>query len=402
MNSKSLFLSFLAALAVFAAACSKVDPETVPDDSKDVEQVDENPAVKAAVKSLSDAASSKAPMLSGIEVWQDGYNSSGAWLRNSTKDTRHQMWSVTKTFTGAAVGMVIGEGKLSLTDNVAAMFPDEVSLAEKSVTSSGEMMTDSEKANLEALTVKDLLTMSDGHGSDPTVEYAKKYSASLLLNWNKYIASDGVNVTSILDDQNTTIADLFFQHPFKYVPGSSFEYDSFASCLLSEIVKAKTGENTADYLNTRLFKPLGLDAPVWDDVQSVSAGGWGLHLTTGEMISFGRLLLQGGIQDGKQIIPSGFLAEALSRQAIVVKDSKKDYRTDSYGYQVWTRNDGSLYMAKGLFGQYIIVIPENKTVIALTTDFEISLSSVSSILLGQVSDGSEALDLVWKYVIPVL
>ena len=55
-------------------------------------------------------------------------------MNGTDKDTRHQMWSVTKTFTSMAVGIAVGEGKLNLSDKVAPMFPEEVAEAEKDAT----------------------------------------------------------------------------------------------------------------------------------------------------------------------------------------------------------------------------------------------------------------------------
>ena len=400
MNRKFIF-ALVASFAILAAGCGKED--TVPSDGgQKSEQLSENSKIKSAVEALAGEASTVSPMLSGIEVWQDGYLASGAWFRNSTKDTRHQMWSVTKTFTGIAIGMAVSEGKLSLDDKVADLFPDEVALAKKSETSEGKMMTAEEISHLEALTVRNLLTMTDGHITDPTIEYGKAYLPSLLAGWNKYVTSSGVNATAILDDKNTTIADLFFQHPFKAAPGTTFQYDTFASCLLSEIIFKKTGEDLGTYLYTRLFKPLGLNQPAWDTVQGTSAGGWGLHLTTDEMTAFGRLLVQGGKYDGKQIIPADYLKEALSSHILTYMNSGTNYVTDGYGYQIRTRKDGTLYMAVGLFGQYIIMIPEKKAVIAVTSDYELNVVTLAAMASGGDYSDTPAMDLVWKHIIPVL
>ena len=363
-NIKFLY-STLLALALLASSCSKdnLDPAPeLPEPGKE-ERLAENPKLKSAVRTMmSEAAKMTDATLNGVAVWQEGYAPSGAWGKGADNATRRQMWSVTKTFTSMAVGIAVGEGKLSLSEKVAPMFPEEVAAAEKN-------MTDAQRANLEALTVRHLLIMANGHKKDPTIEYATEY---------------------------------FKKDPFGC-------YDSFSSCILSEIITKKTGETMADYLYTRMFKPLGLDKPEWEDIQGVTAGGWGLHLSTDEMLSFGRLLLDGGKWNGQQIIPAYYLNEAVKDQIKDRMNYGQNYSTTGYGYQIRTRSDGSFYMAVGLFGQYIVVLPEKKAVIALTSAMPFDadnilkdLSKVMDMLNGNLDSSVKPLELAWKYIVPEL
>lgn len=153
--NKRFFYGVLTAVALMAAGCSKDNTDPVPDPGTG-EQLVENPKVRAAVRTMMSEAARTESTLNGVAVWQEGYASSGEWPKGSDNDTRRQMWSVTKTFTSMAVGIAVGEGKLSLSEKVAPMFPEEVAEAEKN-------MTDAQKANLEALTVRHLLIMANGH-----------------------------------------------------------------------------------------------------------------------------------------------------------------------------------------------------------------------------------------------
>ena len=331
--------------------------------------------------------------LSGIEVWQEGYKPSGAWLNGTSSNTRHQMWSVTKTFTGMAIGMAVNEGKISISDKVAPMFSEEISL-------SGIAGEELERVN--ELTVKDLLTMTDGHSEDAVVTAAKTYSLSLLkyLKVGHDYSEDLAEVlTDVLKDIDKTIPQLFFDADFTEEPGDDFVYDTFASCLLAEILRQRTGQDIHEYLDSRLFKPLGFGSTLtWDKVQGSSAGGWGLHLTTGEMITFGRLLMDGGKWDGSQIIPSEWVSSAMSPQ---VNFSGDGYSATGYGYQIWRIRD--VWLCSGLFGQYIAIIPEKKAVIAITTDYPLTSSALLPLINDQSqADGSAALSLAWKYIVPAL
>lgn len=395
------FYGLLVTVALLAVGCSKESADPVPEPGAEG-QLAENPKVKAAVKTMVSAAAKTEATLNAVEVWQEGYATSGAWVNGTDKDTRHQMWSVTKTFTSMAVGIAVGEGKLNLSDKVAPMFPEEVAEAEKN-------MTEEQKANLEALTVRDLLIMANGHRKDPTVEYAMEYFKKNPVGTLRYVHNEWVDVSGLLTKFDATLPGLFFEYPFDATPGQEFCYDSFSSCMLSEIITRKTGETMADYLYTRMFKPLGLDRPEWEDIHGITAGGWGLHLTTSEMLTFGRLLLDGGKWNGRRIIPEDYLNAAIKDRIKDGMNRGQDYATTGYGYQMRTREDGSLYMAVGLFGQYIVMIPDKKAVIALTSAMPFDadnilgdLSKVMDLLNGNVDSGGKPLELAWKYIVPEL
>ena len=400
LNNRFIY-GLLVALALLAVGCSKESTDPVPGPGTETE-LSENPKVKTAIKTMVSAATKTDATLNGVAVWQEGYAPSGAWLGGTDKDTRHQMWSVTKTFTSMAIGIAVGEGKLSLSEKVAPMFPDVVAKAEES-------MSDQQKSNLDALTVKDLLIMANGHKKDPTVEYAMKYFKKNPVGTLRYVHNEWVDVSGLLTKFDATLPGLFFEYPFDAAPGTKFCYDSFSSCILSEIITKKTGETMADYLYERMFKPLGLDKPEWEDVHGITAGGWGLHLTTDEMLTFGRLLLNGGKWNGQQIIPEDYLKTAIKD---MIKDNMnrgQDYATTGYGYQMRTRTDGSLYMAVGLFGQYIVMIPNKKAVIALTSAMPFDadnilsdLSKVMDLLNGDLDSSVKPLELAWKYIVPKL
>lgn len=400
LNIKFLY-SVLLVSVLFIAGCSKDSLDPTPEPGGE-EQIQEKAALKEAVKSMMSEASGLETTLNGVAVWQEGYASSGAWSGKSGRETRRQMWSVTKTFTSMAVGIAVGEGRLSLSEKVAPLFPEEVAEAE-------ETMTEQSKANLEALTVRDLLIMANGHRKDPTIEYARKYFTKDPFGSLKYIHNEWVDVSGLLEKNGETLPGLFFEYPFEAVPGERFCYDSFSSCMLSEILTKKTGETMADYLYSRMFKPLGLDKPEWEDINGVTAGGWGLHLNTDEMLTFGRLLLDGGKWNGNQIIPEDYLRDAVTDRIKDRMNGGKDYSTTGYGYQVRTREDGSLYMAVGLFGQYIVVIPDKRAVIALTSAMPFDagnilgdLPKIMDLLNGNLEPSVKPLELAWKHIVPVL
>ena len=73
--------------------------------------------------------------------------------------------------------------------------------------------------------------------------------------------------------------------------------------MLSAIVQKLTGQKVLDYLTPRLFEPLNIAVPEWEESpQGINTGGWGLQLKTEDMAKFGQLFLQKGKWNGKQLV----------------------------------------------------------------------------------------------------
>jgi Beta-lactamase len=272
------------------------------------------------------------------EGWWDPYKPS----------LRHTLYSATKTFTSTAVGFAVSENKLKLSDKVISFFPNDLP-----VTIS---------ANLDALTVKDVLIMSDGMDPEPSALAGKS------KNWVK----------------------AFLTTPIVFKPGTVFLYNSIGTFMLSAIVQKVTGQKVIDYLKPRLFDPLGISGMDWEEnLMSVNTGGWGLRVKTEDMAKLGQLYLQKGVWNGTQLIPASWIEEATTAKIIqhpTMPQSKKDSNDweQGYGYQIWRSRHHS-YRADGAFGQYILVLPELDAVIAIQEE---------------TPSMQDELNLVWDYLLP--
>ena len=271
------------------------------------------------------------------------------WWNPYRSDLKHTMYSVSKSFTATAIGFAIAEKKLSVNDKVISFFPDE--------------LPDTVSPYLATLRVKDLLSMSVGMAPDPTGEIAANHD-----DWIK----------------------AFFKTPIINEPGTKFLYNSAASFMLSAIVQKVTGEKTLDYLQIKLFNPLGIQGLDWEvNPQGINTGGWGLRLKTEDMAKFGQLFLQKGMWNGKQILPQEWVTEA-STKKIDQDPSAPQARKDSsdwlqgYCYQMW-RCRNNEYRGDGAFGQYIIVLPDKDAVIIVTSE---------------TTNMQSELNLVWKHLLP--
>lgn len=248
------------------------------------------------------------------------------WWNPYKPDYKHIMYSVSKTLTSMAIGMAIAEGRLSIDDKVISFFPDD--------------LPDTVSANLAAMTVKNLLTMTAGQ--DPPASIKS-------------------------DSQNWVRA--FLAAPVVDKPGSRFVYNSSATYMVSAIFHKVMGQRVFDYLKDRIFDPLSItDIDSEVDPMGIDVGGWGMRIRTEDMAKIGQLLLQKGRWNGKQLIPEQWIAEASAAQVLPdasIEPSERDDWSLGYGYQIW-RSMYNSYRADGAHGQYILVMPDKGVVIIMT------------------------------------
>ncbi|WP_143822365.1 serine hydrolase domain-containing protein [Mucilaginibacter pedocola] len=273
------------------------------------------------------------------------------WWNPYEAKLRHTLYSCSKSFTSTAIGFAVSEKRLTVNDKVVSFFPDK--------------LPDTIPAHLAALTVKDLLTMSVGQEQDPTFAVA-----STQEDWVKG----------------------FLALPIANKPGTKFLYNSLATFMLSAIVQKVTGQKEVDYLKPRLFEPLGIKGQDWEvNKQGINTGGWGLRVQTEALAKMGQLYLQKGKWQGKQVLPAAWVEEATTAkidQAPGAPQSKKDSSDwmQGYCYQFW-RCRNNAFRADGAFGQYIVVMPDQDAVIAITSESP---------------DMQGELNLVWKYLLPAM
>jgi CubicO group peptidase (beta-lactamase class C family) len=296
----------------------------------------------SGVLSFVQAADEQIEGLHSFILVRHGHVVAEGWWSPYDASSRHQLYSLTKSFTSTAVGLAVADGKLTLDDPVLPMFPDDAP-AEPS-------------ENMKAMRVRDLLSMSTGHHAEAPFRAEP--------HWVR----------------------AFLAQPVFHKPGTFFLYNTPASNTLASIVRKAVGANVLDYLRPRLFDPLGIDDPRWDlDPQGLPIGGYGLYLRTEEIARFGQLYLQKGQWRGKQIVPAAWVEAATSRQVSNGSKPESDWE-QGYGYQFW-RCRHRAYRADGAFGQFCVVLPEQDAVVAITSGVK-SLQAV--------------LDVVWDRLLPAL
>jgi CubicO group peptidase (beta-lactamase class C family) len=271
------------------------------------------------------------------------------WWKPYAPELTHSMYSTTKSFTATAIGLAVGEDRLRVEDKVISFFP--------------ELVPTPMPPHLSELTVQHLLSMTVGHDPDPS---------------------------QVIPGMSDTWVNSFLATPIVKEPGSTFLYNSMASHMLSAIVTKVTGEKLIDYLQPRLFEPLGISGIDWEtDPEGNNTGGWGLRLHTEDMAKFGQLFLQDGVWNGDRLLPEGWVAEASSFKIQQDPDRPAEQRAKSdwhqgYCYQMW-RCLHNAFRGDGAFGQYIVMMPDQDAVLVITS---------------QTGNMQGMLDLVWEHLLP--
>lgn len=163
-----------------------------------------------------------------------------------------------------------------------------------------------------------------------------------------------------------------------------------ATYMVSAIIQKVSGQKILDYLTPRLFEPLGIKGMDWEeDALGINTGGWGLRVCTEDMAKFGQLLLQKGMWNKAQLLPSTWIEEATTFKIDQRPEARQTQRDSSdwlqgYCYQFW-RSRNNAFRADGAYGQFIIVMPDQDAVVAITAESP---------------DMQDEINLIWNNILP--
>lgn len=234
-----------------------------------------------------------------------------------------RMYSVSKTVTGLAIGLLAAEGALALDDPIIRHFPEMAPV----------------HPWLEATTIRHMLAMRGPHRS-----------TTYKLTSRDWLES-------------------YFRVPPTHPPGTLFTYDTSAAYTLAALVERLAGVPLADYLRPRLFDPIGVspDLMFLPGPEGVSHGGSGLICTPRDLLRLARLLLDDGMHDGARLIPADYLHDATRPQADTTQLTWGETLRAGYGYQTWLPDRGGWLMF-GLGGQIVYGDPARGLAVVVTAD----------------------------------
>lgn len=272
----------------------------------------------------------------GIAVIRKGYIVGEAYFGGFTQDTKHESFSVAKSFSSALIGIAIEKGLIrSVDEKVAKFYPEW----QKPGTPEAQ----------KRITIRDLLTMSSG------------------LEWNEkdYYQDRSQNDVYKMIKSSDDYIQYALDKPIIHEPGEHWYYSSGDSILFSGIIEKSANMCASEFAFKHLFEPLGLTDVVWlSDPAGHTITAWGIQATVRELAKFGYLYLKKGQWEDRQIVPEHWVEESVSPASESVK---------KYGYQWWLlpalkgyeESDipSNTFLAWGIYTQQIFVIPEKNLLI---------------------------------------
>jgi CubicO group peptidase (beta-lactamase class C family) len=245
----------------------------------------------------------------------------GYWAPH-TGDRGRLVYSLSKSFTGTALGLQLGENRLSLDDLVSEHLPE---------------LFDGADPPTRRMKIRHIASMSTGHDRETFLE-------ALAID-----PADPVRG--------------FFKIPPDAEPGTLFAYNQPPVLALATILQRLAGERLIDYLRPRVLDPLGISEFRWEQFRpGLDMGFSGVHTNLDAVARLGQLYLDDGVWNGRRLLPEGWVADASATHIANPQREEPDWQ-QGYGFQLWRSRHG--YRGDGAFGQYMVVLPEHDAVVAM-------------------------------------
>lgn len=267
--------------------------------------------------------------VSGLLVVKNGAVAFEEYFLGNTRDTRWMSMSVVKSITATLVGIAIKDGFIqSIDDPLTDYLPQFAGSA------------------YDGVSVRDLLQMASGVAWNETYTDAASDRRAML--------------EAQISQQPGAILDLMASLDRAAAPGSRWNYSTGETQVVGALVAAATGQHVADYLAEKIWAPFGMetDASWWlDSSDGMEIGGSGLSATLRDYARFGMYMLGGGIVNGEETLPEGWIDAATTPKSVAGEGV-------DYGYMWWPLERGA-YAAIGIFGQFVYVEPDAGLVVAM-------------------------------------
>ncbi|MFK4760390.1 serine hydrolase domain-containing protein [Microbacterium sp. ZW T5_45] len=244
------------------------------------------------------------------EIHRTGFGAHGLHVRIGddtaahrwTADVREDVHSIAKGVCVIAAALAVDEGRLSMDERIVDLLPDAA-----------------HGAGVEGITLRHLFTMSSG----------------IDLPWS--------------ETELTDWPDLAAEFLRRETPGRRFQYANASTYTAMTALSGVVGD-IVDYLEPRLFAPLGIDDVRWERCPNgrIAAGG-GLALTTDELSRLGLLIRDRGVWRGERLVGTRWI-DAMHEDWVAAGENPG---YDRYALAGWA-GPGSAWRLHGAYGQLLI------------------------------------------------
>lgn len=279
----------------------------------------------------------------GLVIIRKGHIVGEAYFGKFKIDSRHQSFSMAKSFTSTLVGIAIDKGLIKdIDERICRYYP--------------EWDCNNKEDFRSRITIRHVMTLTTG--------------LQWYEDWSKW---DPATNDALKMGQSGRFVKYMAERKGFYEPGSHFEYSTGDPILLSRVIQQVTGGTALEFARQNIFKPLNITNVDWEkDRDGYTATAWGLQTTVRDFAKFGYLFLNKGRWEDQRVVSESWVDKATKTDPTVKM-------WDAYGYLWHVNLPGRLkvnrspisteaipadgFMAEGVLGQNIIVIPSKDLVI---------------------------------------
>ena len=295
---------------------------------------------------------SKSFLTDGLVVVKDGLIQYESYDSQYNRDRVHPLWSISKTITGALLGIAVGQGKISLDQHLAEFLPRPGS-----------------SPQYQDIKIKNLFYLDTG------------------FIWNEFYSGDlrsSPVVNMLYGVGRNNILEHALNHKILPAgPGHQRNYTTGTPAITMGVLKKIYGPEYDSFPWKSFFNPLGMNNAVFErDQQGIYNGGSYAFATPRDMAKIGYLYLNNGSWNGQEILSKDWVDKTLqvSPGYLTNETIIRDITSEGvYGGSIWLNRAAkkgfgkpypslpeNMYLARGHYGQLIIVLPSEKMVIART------------------------------------
>jgi len=274
----------------------------------------------------------------GLVVLRDGAISYEQYFRGQSAQSKTISWSVAKSFISALVGIAVAEGRIrDIGDPISNYVPR--------LRGSG----------YDGVPIKRVLQMASG------IRFNEDYGDF----WSD------INRLGRAIAFNTSLDEFVASLEREYEPGSCHHYVSMDTQALGMLLRAATGEALASYLESRIWRRIGMESDAYwlIDRDGMELAFGGLNAVLRDYARFGQLVLNEGAWNGEQVVPREWFRAGTVHSAPRECPRHTPSLGLGYGYQWWVPPGEGDYLAIGVYNQFVYVHPRHRVVIAKSSAY---------------------------------
>ena len=231
-------------------------------------------------------------------------------------------------------------------------------------------------------TIKNVAKIENRNNLDKIKKWNVRNLLTHTTGYEKIVMSAKEIKEKNLDTDN--IIDYALNVDIPYEVGTRFAYNNVEPFILSVFFQEKFGMSLLDYINLNIFSKLDINDYVWNNFGKYYPGCTEIFVKHTDFHKLGELLLNDGIYNGVQVVPSQWIKEMCSMQIETTEIYREDrvFPKVGAGYYTFISRDGMIFR-DGSNGQNIIINKEKKLLITIMATEE-HMKNVTEILRGLI------------------